>query len=234
MATPAALQPLPKLPGRLTAELILRSPQGMNSIKEYEINLRGACAAPARNTRGGARAYSAPARATVRAAQPAPTPARRHAEAAGGRARAQPYLAHGPAAPPAAAGNKIPTVENLAVTEARCRPAGAAVRAPAPPPPAPSCCRETVAGPQRARSATHPTTRAQNQFDCIDLSDNEIVKLEGFPPLHRLQTLLVHNNRIARLGTNLGGARSPAPPRSPAAAAASARSAWGGRSLPRP
>jgi hypothetical protein len=38
------------------------------------------------------------------------------------------------------------------------------------------------------------------------LCDNEIVKLEGFPPLKRLSTLLVHNNRIARIGAGLGGA----------------------------
>jgi hypothetical protein len=43
----------------------------------------------------------------------------------------------------------------------------------------------------------------QNQFDAIDLSDNEIVKLEGFPPLSRLHTLLLNNNRIARVGKDL-------------------------------
>ena len=47
---------------------------------------------------------------------------------------------------------------------------------------------------------------SQNQFDCIDLSDNELVKLEGFPPLKRLSTLLAHNNRITRLSPALGGA----------------------------
>ena len=46
----------------------------------------------------------------------------------------------------------------------------------------------------------------QNQFDVVDLSDNEIVKLDGFPPLPRLTTLLAHNNRIARLGASLAGA----------------------------
>ena len=50
------------------------------------------------------------------------------------------------------------------------------------------------------------TGPVQNQFDCIDLADNELVKLEGFPPLKRLSTLLVHNNRIARISPNLGGA----------------------------
>ena len=38
----------PRLAGRLTAELILRSPQYMNCVKEYEIDLRGACGAALR------------------------------------------------------------------------------------------------------------------------------------------------------------------------------------------
>jgi len=41
----------------------------------------------------------------------------------------------------------------------------------------------------------------QDQFDCIDLSDNEIGKLEGFPLLHRLRTLLLNNNKISRVGS---------------------------------
>ena len=44
----------------------------------------------------------------------------------------------------------------------------------------------------------------QNLFDAIDLSDNEIVKLEGFPLLKRLTTLLLANNRIARISPLLG------------------------------
>jgi len=90
---------LPRLAGRLTADLIIRSPQEMNAIKEYQIDLRG---------------------------------------------------------------NKISTIENLGATE--------------------------------------------NQFDCIDLSDNEVVKLEGFPRLPRVKTLLLNNNRIARIGEDLGDA----------------------------
>uniref|UniRef100_A0A8C6CM43 U2A'/phosphoprotein 32 family A C-terminal domain-containing protein n=1 Tax=Moschus moschiferus TaxID=68415 RepID=A0A8C6CM43_MOSMO len=39
-----------------------------------------------------------------------------------------------------------------------------------------------------------------HQFDAIDLSDNEISKLDGFPLLRRLKTLLVNNNRICRMG----------------------------------
>jgi U2 small nuclear ribonucleoprotein A' len=40
------------------------------------------------------------------------------------------------------------------------------------------------------------------------LSDNEIVKLENFPYLNRLGTLLVNNNRITRINPNLGGKNS--------------------------
>ncbi|KAL3685418.1 hypothetical protein R1sor_003440 [Riccia sorocarpa] len=44
----------------------------------------------------------------------------------------------------------------------------------------------------------------EDQYDSIDLSDNEIVKLENFPYLKRLTTLLVNNNRIARINPNIG------------------------------
>ena len=45
----------------------------------------------------------------------------------------------------------------------------------------------------------------QNQFDSIDLSDNAIVRLDGFPKLPRLSWLLLCNNRIARVAPNLEG-----------------------------
>ena len=45
----------------------------------------------------------------------------------------------------------------------------------------------------------------QDQFDAIDLSDNEIVKLENMPYLNRLGTLLINNNRITRINPNIGG-----------------------------
>lgn len=45
----------------------------------------------------------------------------------------------------------------------------------------------------------------QDQFDTIDLSDNEIVKLENLPFLNRLGTLLINNNRITRINPNIGG-----------------------------
>lgn len=42
-----------------------------------------------------------------------------------------------------------------------------------------------------------------DQFDTVDLSDNEVRKLDGFPLLKRLKTLLLNNNRICRIGENL-------------------------------
>lgn len=44
----------------------------------------------------------------------------------------------------------------------------------------------------------------EDQFDTIDLSDNEIVKLENFPYLNRLGTLLLNNNRITRINPGIG------------------------------
>ena len=45
----------------------------------------------------------------------------------------------------------------------------------------------------------------QDQFDTIDLSDNEIVKLENVPYLNRLGTLIINNNRITRINPSIGG-----------------------------
>jgi len=42
-----------------------------------------------------------------------------------------------------------------------------------------------------------------DQFDTIDLSDNDIRKLEGFPYLKRLKSLLFNNNRICRIADHL-------------------------------
>lgn len=42
-----------------------------------------------------------------------------------------------------------------------------------------------------------------DQFDCIDFSDNEIRKLDGFPYLQRVKCLLLNNNRIVRLGEGM-------------------------------
>ena len=46
----------------------------------------------------------------------------------------------------------------------------------------------------------------QDGFDCIDLSDNEIKKLENFPRLRRLRMLLLHNNQVSKIQENLSEA----------------------------
>ncbi len=51
----------------------------------------------------------------------------------------------------------------------------------------------------------------QNQFDSLELSDNVIVRLEGFPKLPRLKTLLLSNNRVMRISRNLEGKLLAAP-----------------------
>ena len=52
---------------------------------------------------------------------------------------------------------------------------------------------------------TYGAPQLQNQFDSIDLTDNAITRLEGFPRLHRLRTLLLSNNRINRISPRLEG-----------------------------
>eukprot|EP00160_Parvularia_atlantis_P002912 Unigene12424_Nuclearia_a/m.37751 Unigene12424_Nuclearia_a/g.37751 ORF Unigene12424_Nuclearia_a/g.37751 Unigene12424_Nuclearia_a/m.37751 type:complete len:257 (+) Unigene12424_Nuclearia_a:2-772(+) len=42
-----------------------------------------------------------------------------------------------------------------------------------------------------------------DQFDTIDLSDNEIRRVENFPLLKRLGTLLISNNRVGRVAPDL-------------------------------
>jgi len=42
-----------------------------------------------------------------------------------------------------------------------------------------------------------------DQFDCIDFSDNDIKKIEGFSMLKRLKMLLLNNNRVCRIEENL-------------------------------
>ncbi|CAJ1375361.1 unnamed protein product, partial [Effrenium voratum] len=36
-------------------------------------------------------------------------------------------------------------------------------------------------------------------YECLDLSDNDLIKLGNFPPLKRLRVLLLANNRISRI-----------------------------------
>ena len=57
-------------------------------------------------------------------------------------------------------------------------------------------------------TARMPAPRLQNQFDSVDLSDNAIVRLEGFPKLHRLRSLHLNSNRINRIGRHLEGERA--------------------------
>lgn len=44
----------------------------------------------------------------------------------------------------------------------------------------------------------------QDQFDTLDLSDNEIKKLDNFPRLKRVKTLLLNNNSIVRISPEVG------------------------------
>ncbi|KAF8362543.1 mog-2, partial [Pristionchus pacificus] len=44
----------------------------------------------------------------------------------------------------------------------------------------------------------------QDQFDYIDMSDNDVKKLDNFPLLKRLQALYLHNNRVQFISSNLG------------------------------
>ena len=45
---------------------------------------------------------------------------------------------------------------------------------------------------------------SKNQFDTIDLTSNDLKKLENFPLLTRLKTLLVSNNNISKVDPSLG------------------------------
>jgi U2 small nuclear ribonucleoprotein A' len=51
------------------------------------------------------------------------------------------------------------------------------------------------------RSLSPPSS--QNQFDTIDLSDNGIVRVDGFPKLPRLRSLHLNNNKISKIVRNL-------------------------------
>jgi len=42
-----------------------------------------------------------------------------------------------------------------------------------------------------------------DQYDTIDFSDNEIRKMDGFPFLARIKSLMFNNNRIVRIGDDL-------------------------------
>lgn len=44
----------------------------------------------------------------------------------------------------------------------------------------------------------------QDQFDSIDISDNEVRKLDNFPRMQRLTMLLANNNHISKVSARLG------------------------------
>lgn len=44
----------------------------------------------------------------------------------------------------------------------------------------------------------------QDQYDVIDLSDNDIKKLDNFPPMRRLSAILANNNSISKISPTLG------------------------------
>ena len=44
----------------------------------------------------------------------------------------------------------------------------------------------------------------QNQYECIDLSDNQIQILDNFAQLDKLTTLLLNNNLVSRVGATIG------------------------------
>jgi U2 small nuclear ribonucleoprotein A' len=50
--------------------------------------------------------------------------------------------------------------------------------------------------------AVENLSASNDQFGCIDLSDNSITKLESLPRLYRLRTLLIIANRIIKVEDN--------------------------------
>ena len=49
----------------------------------------------------------------------------------------------------------------------------------------------------------HSNIFPQDAFDCIDLSDNDLRKLDNFPSMKRLKMLLVANNHISFIENGL-------------------------------
>ena len=72
------------------------------------------------------------------------------------------------------------------------------------PPPLSSRCRSLRAG--NKISVIENLAATQDQFDSLDLSDNDIRKLECMAVLPRVKQLLVSNNRINRVAESLGRA----------------------------
>lgn len=45
-------------------------------------------------------------------------------------------------------------------------------------------------------------TATNDQFGCIDFTDNSITKIDQFPKLNRLRTILLINNRVSKVEQN--------------------------------
>jgi U2 small nuclear ribonucleoprotein A' len=50
----------------------------------------------------------------------------------------------------------------------------------------------------------HRCVYVQGGFDCIDFSDNALKKLDNFPDMPDMRTLLASNNLISRVAPDLG------------------------------
>jgi len=85
-------------------------------------------------------------------------------------------------------GNKIPVIENLGATQVRFE--------------LPSGSDSASSFLFMAHPSIHPSP-LQDQYDTIDLSDNEIKKIDNFPELTRLRTLFFNNNRISKIAHDL-------------------------------
>ena len=173
----------PRLAGRLTAELILRSPQYMNCVKEYEIDLRGLF--PTVDAACSCRSVTIIYPKSIEW---------KHACFRQRVASTDVETSLPDVETSLPAGSKINSIENLGATQVFTSQQEA--------------CQVILFVPQ----SPHPLIQApdcaapvQNQFDSIDLSDNNVIILEGFPKLPRLKTLILNNNRITRISKHLEG-----------------------------
>ena len=66
------------------------------------------------------------------------------------------------------------------------------------------CCSLVHAPPHTAAFHINARHDVQDNVDSIDLSDNDLTRLDNFPVLRRLSWLLLAGNRVARVGDELG------------------------------
>eukprot|EP01071_Lankesteria_metandrocarpae_P015588 Lankesteria_metandrocarpae@DN984_c0_g1_i1.p1 len=73
---------------------------------------------------------------------------------------------------------------------------------------APQCLNPAQFRQISFRGAKIPTIEnlgaTKDSFECFDLCDNDILRLENFPVLKRLKCILCANNRISRIADNVG------------------------------